>query len=179
MCCLRAVFCFPQILKRREEVSKMGGDKHLPIRVYVAGSIAETLDAQEWRVEWKKQLESMDLGLVVVDPLIEREGRGFGEVAYEENTAYILINDRLLLESCHVLLIISDLVTPTVGTWVELAWARDKGLYIILFVTNPDYPEKRRLNLLLRRMCDKIIFGDKGELRQTFEHFQHYDRKLL
>ncbi|GAF82768.1 unnamed protein product, partial [marine sediment metagenome] len=145
----------------------MGRDESFPIRVYVAGSIAATLEEQSWRREWKKWLESLDLGLVVLDPVIEKDGRTYKE-PHDEIVAYVVTTVRILVESCYVLLIVHDLEKFSVDTWVEMAWAFNKGLYIILFVTNPDYPEKRTIRCAFRRrMCDEIIYNDREELRRV------------
>lgn len=157
----------------------MGRSARLPVRVYVAGSIMETVRDQNWRVEWKEWLKNLDLGIVVVDPVIERGGLGIGDLANEENRAYIRRNDRMLVESCHVLLIVHDLKVFSIGTWVEMAWARDKWLYIVLFVPNPDIVSKIRARNAFLQTCNRIIFDDRDGLRQVFENFQSFEQKLL
>jgi nucleoside 2-deoxyribosyltransferase len=151
----------------------------LPIMVYVAGSIAESLDNQAWRIEWKKWLESLKVGLIVKDPLIERKSKDLGSNPTSEGIAYVVRNDRLLVESCHVLLIVTDMVTPTIGTWVEMGWAFDKGMFIILYVENDDYPKTKRVRSAFpRRMCDHIIYNDLRMLNRIFENMQFSERRL-
>lgn len=153
-------------------------DGSIRVRAYVAGSIANSLGNQHWRVEWKEWLES--LGIDAVDPLIDRGAYVTGRTANPCNTAYIVSKDRLLLESCQVLLIVNDLETFSVGTWVELAWAWEKGLYTILFVTDPYYTSRDMVeNAFLQRMCDTIICSGKEELRQLLESFFKFERKML
>lgn len=148
--------------------------EQVKIRLYLAGSIAASLDNQHWRSQWKAWLESLDLNIQVVDPLIERGALELGDQANRQNIGYIVRNDRMLLESCHVLLIVTDLVTPTAGTWVEMAWADDKNLHIILFVTSDEYTSKKPLSAFLRAMCDEIIVDDIAQLEQILRNFQRF-----
>lgn len=116
----------------------------------------------------------------MVDPLLSRGARSLIGVANPQNRAYIFSQDRLLVESCHILLIVHDLETHSVGTWVELTWARDKGLYTILFVTNPKYTSGDQIgNAFLQRMCDTTIFSDpeREKLRGLLGNFAAWGRK--
>ena len=94
------------------------------MRIYLAGPIfqCEDHEAINWREAAKAELD----GFEVIDPM-ERDYRG----ATDENYKKIVEDDKVLIDSCDILLV--NHLKPSVGTSMEIlyAWERGKKVYLI------------------------------------------------
>lgn len=88
---------------------------------------------------------------------IEVLGAGFGESpiigpnSTPEYKGVISAFDYRKIRECDILLVVADLDTFCAGTMMELEYARQQGLYIILLCPDP------LKNIFLESFCNKII----------------------
>ena len=88
---------------------------------------------------------------------IEVYGAGFGDSPIipqnctQEYKGVITAYDLRKIRECDILLVVADLDTFCAGTMMELEYARQLGLYIILLCPDP------LKNIFLETFCNKII----------------------
>jgi nucleoside 2-deoxyribosyltransferase len=96
----------------------------MKMKIYLAGPIFQCEDSEciNWREEVKHRLN----GYQIIDPM-ERDYRGVTDENYKE----IVEQDKVLIDSCDILLV--NHIKPSVGTSMEIlyAWERKKQVLII------------------------------------------------
>ena len=96
---------------------------------------------------------------------IEVYGAGFGESPIIGPTSSILYKgavsayDFRKIRECDILLVVTDLKQFAAGTMMELEYARQLGIYTIIFVTS----KSKVKNIFLETYANKIIYS-KEEL---------------
>jgi len=122
------------------------------LRIYYCSPIDICLEKAKEEIEKFKQLFSKF-------PNIQVEGAGFGDnPIVDSNTSWIkkkaiVSYDYRILRSCDILLVITDLKTFCSGTMLEMEYARQLGLTIILYC-----PYKPK-NIFLECLTDKIVYS--------------------
>jgi hypothetical protein len=94
-------------------------------------------------------------------PLLEVLGAGFGESPIitpdtsDVKKGVIVAYDYRIIRGCDILLVNTNLKNYCAGTLLEMEYARQLGLYIILLV-----PEKPK-NIFLTTLANKIVYSKK------------------
>lgn len=90
----------------------------------MAGPIFQCEDSE--CIDWREEVKSRLNGYQIIDPM-ERDYRGVTEENYEK----IVEEDKILIDSCDILLV--NHTKPSIGTSMEIlyAWERKKSVVVV------------------------------------------------
>jgi nucleoside 2-deoxyribosyltransferase len=84
----------------------------------------------------------------------------------------IAANDLELLKKSDIILVVTDLSTFAVGTWIEMHEASKLGQPIIIFIKN----NSKVKNIFINTYSNKIIYNDIDELKSTLKKFRRKEK---
>ena len=139
--------------------------------VFIAAAIDSLEDrGQSIRKELKEVIESCGLNVsaagIFKNPVIDVEKSSH----FLKRTIVAL--DIQELKKCQITLVVTDLRTFSVGTWIEMWEARQMGQYILLYITN----KNKIANIFLESLVDKIIYSNE-ELEGFLKTYENNNRK--
>lgn len=142
------------------------------MKVYYAGAIDSVDDkGRTDRDYFKKIVEECGFEIV---------GAGFGDNPIISTRSplslqrEIVREDLKLLEKSDIFLVVTDLKTFSVGSWIEMHEASKRGQPIVTFIKNEegDKNKNKVRNIFINTYSDKIIHDDIDELKDALKNMK-------